>query len=289
MVRMTPLAPTRDEGGAGAASASAARPRSEPLGTRQEHLRSLSIAWQLARLDLVRRYTATMLGLAWAVASPLLMAAVIGLVFARLFGVPIAEFLPYLFLNLTLWSFFVACLDSGAIAFIAAEGYIKQIPRVAFFTYPLRMVFAAFVTLALGLVAAAIVSFVFGNRPSVYWIGILPALGVWFLFGFAIACISGVLNTAVRDFQYIQSVGVQALFYATPVMFPADLLVEHGLQWMLTYNPLYHLMMLVCVPLLINEPATLPHWIAAAITLAAVSAFAIFAMRVARPRLVYWL
>jgi ABC-type polysaccharide/polyol phosphate export permease len=284
---VTPLAPATEAGGAGTRTPSA--PRSEPLGTRQEHLRSLSIAWQLARLDLVRRYTATMLGLAWAVMSPLLMAAVIGLVFARLFGVAISTFLPYLFLNLTLWGFFNACLDGGAIAFLAAEGYIKQIPRVSFFTYPLRMVFAAFVTLALGLVAAALVSFVFGTRPTVTWLCLVPALAAWFVFGFAIACISGVLNTAVRDFQYIQSVGVQALFYSTPVMFPADLLVQHGLQWMLTYNPIYHLMMLVRVPMLINEVPGTSHYVAAGITLTVASAIAVWAMRRAGPRLVFWL
>ena len=99
-------------------SRTATNGRTPSLGSRQQHLRTLSIAWQLARLDLVRRYTATMLGLAWAVLSPLLMAAVIGLVFARLFGVELQSFLPYLFLDLTLWGFFVACLDGGAIALV---------------------------------------------------------------------------------------------------------------------------------------------------------------------------
>ncbi|MDG2303597.1 MAG: ABC transporter permease [Candidatus Binatia bacterium] len=265
-------------------------PRSTPvLGSRQEHLRTLSIAWQLARLDLVRRYTATMLGLAWAVLSPLLMAAVIGLVFARLFGVELRTFLPYLFLNLTLWGFFIACLDGGAISFLAAEGYIKQVPRVSLFTYPLRMIFAAFVTLLLGLVAAALVSLVFGGRISPAWFYILPGLVAWFLFGFSIACVSGVFNTAVRDFQYIQSVGIQALFYATPVMFPADLLVSHGLSWMLTYNPIYHLMVLVRVPMLVNQVPAAPHYVASIATLVVSLSAAYFAVKRARPRLVFWL
>ena len=263
--------------------------RTPVFGSRQQHLRTLSIAWQLARLDLVRRYTATMLGLAWAVLSPLLMAAVIGLVFARLFGVELRSFLPYLFLNLTLWGFFVACLDGGAIAFLAAEGYIKQIPRVSLFTYPLRMIFAAFVTLALGLVAAALVAIVFGGYVTMSWLCILPGLVAWFLFGFAVACVSGVFNTAVRDFQYIQTVGIQALFYATPVMFPAELLVSHGLSWMLTFNPLYHLMVLVRVPMLVNQVPATNHYLAAVATVAVALGAAVLAVKRARPRLVFWL
>ena len=81
---------------------------------------TLSIAWQLARLDLVRRYTSTGLGMLWAILSPLGMSLVIGAVFAKVFDQGLAEFLPYLFVNLTLWAFFVACLEGGAIAFIAA-------------------------------------------------------------------------------------------------------------------------------------------------------------------------
>ena len=259
------------------------------MGSRQKHLRTLAIAWQLARLDLVRRYTATMLGLAWAVLSPLLMAIVIGVVFARLFGVELRSFLPYLFLNLTLWGFFVACLDGGAIAFLAAEGYIKQIPRVSLFTYPLRMIFAAFVTLLLGLIAAALVSLFFGGKIGTAWLFVVPGLALWFVFGFSIACVSGVLNTAVRDFQYIQSVAVQALFYATPVMFPAKLLVRHDLSWMLTYNPLYHLLAIVRVPMLVGQVPQASHYVASIVTVAVSLGAAFLAVRRARARLVFWL
>jgi ABC-type polysaccharide/polyol phosphate export permease len=269
------------------------RPRSsaprQRFGSRQAHLHTISIAWQLARLDILRRYTATMLGIVWAVLAPLLMSAVIGIVFSQLFGMPLREFLPYLFLNLTLWAFFSACIDSGAIAFLAAEGYIKQIAKVSFFTYPLRMTLAAFVTLLLGLCAVAVVIVVFGGRVTPMWLLAVPGLAAWLLFGFAVCCLSAVLNTAVRDFQYLQSVGVQALFYATPVMFPAALLVKHDLAWLLTWNPLYHLMMIVRVPLLYNDVPEVSHYVASAMSLGFFATVATIAMRIARPRLVFWL
>lgn len=263
-----------------------ARPR---LGSRQAHLRTLSIAWQLARLDILRRYTATMLGMVWAILAPLLMSAVIGVVFSRLFGQKLDEFLPYLFLNLTLWAFFAASIDAGAIAFLAAEGYIKQIARVSFWTYPLRMVLAAFFTLLLGLLAVSVVLLLFGGRVTMTWLLIIPGLAAWLVFGFAVCTLSAVLNTWVRDFQHLQAVGVQALFYATPVMFPAALLVQHGLGWFLTFNPLYHLMMLVRVPMLNNDVPELSHYLASAIVLIVLLTAAIVAMRWARDRLVFWL
>jgi lipopolysaccharide transport system permease protein len=271
---------------ASAAARTATRPR---FGSRQQHLRTLSIAWQLARLDVVRRYTATMLGIVWAVLAPLLMSIVIGVVFSNLFGQDLREFLPYLFLNLTLWAFFAASIDSGAIAFLAAEGYIKQIARVSFWTYPLRMVLAAFFTLLLGLIAVTAVILVFGGKITMTWLLIVPGLAAWLVFGFAVCTLSAVLNTWVRDFQHVQSVGVQALFYATPVMFPAVLLVQHGLGMLLTFNPLYHLMMIVRVPMLYNDIPEPSHYVASALCIAVALVAAMIAMRIARPRLVFWL
>lgn len=259
------------------------------FGSRQAHLKTLSIAWQLARLDILRRYTATMLGIVWAVLAPLLMSAVIGIVFSNLFGQKLAEFLPYLFLNLTLWAFFAASIDSGAIAFLAAEGYIKQIAKVSFYTYPLRMVLAAFFTLLLGLAAVAGVILLFGGRVSLTWLLIVPGLALWLAFGFAVCTISAVLNTWVRDFQHLQAVGVQALFYATPVMFPAALLVEHRLGGLLTWNPLYHLMMIVRVPMLYNDFPEPSHYVASALSVGFFMVGAVVAMRFARHRLVFWL
>jgi ABC-type polysaccharide/polyol phosphate export permease len=279
-----PAAPAR-RAAAGRASGAPQR----RFGSRQAHLHTFSIAWQLARLDVLRRYTATMLGLVWAVLSPLLMSAVIGVVFSSLFGMPLREFLPYVFLNLTLWTFFAACAEAGAIAFLAAEGYIKQIAKVSFYTYPLRMVLAAFFTLLLSLLAVAAVVVLLGGRVSAAWLLAVPGLLAWLAFGFAICTLSAVLNTALRDFQYLQTVGVQALFYATPIMFPAVLLVEHDLAWLLTWNPVYHLMMLIRVPILYNDLPEVSHYVASALSLAFFLTCAVFAMRIARPRLVFWL
>jgi lipopolysaccharide transport system permease protein len=225
----------------------------------------------------------------WAVLAPLLMSIVIGVVFSNLFGQDLREFLPYLFLNLTLWAFFAASIDSGAIAFLAAEGYIKQIARVSFWTYPLRMVLAAFFTLLLGLIAVTAVILVFGGKITMTWLLIVPGLAAWLVFGFAVCTLSAVLNTWVRDFQHVQSVGVQALFYATPVMFPAVLLVQHGLGMLLTFNPLYHLMMIVRVPMLYNDIPEPSHYVASALCIAVALVAAMIAMRIARPRLVFWL
>ena len=257
--------------------------------TRETFRQTLSIAWQLARLDLVRRYTSTGLGILWAILSPLGMSLVIGAVFAQVFDQGLAEFLPYLFVNLTLWAFFVACLEGGAIAFVAAEGYIKQVPNVSLAAYPLRMAFGAFAALCFGLLAAALVTLALEGRVTVAWLGVLPALVAWLIFGIALSSLSAVLNTMVRDFTYVQTVGVQALFYATPIMYPPEMLVKHGLSWLLTLNPVYHLLMLVRTPIVFGDLPPASHYIASAIVLAVLVPLAVFALRRSRSSVVFWL
>src|SRR5262249_20430929 len=130
---------------------------------------------------------------------------------------------------------------------------------------------------------------VFGGRITVDWLYLIPGLAAWFLFGFSVACLSGVVNTAVRDVQYIQSVAVQALFYATPIMFEARLLVEHGLKPLLTWNPLYPLLVVVQVPLLYGDRPPADHYLAVLMTLVLTVGLALGALRVVQRKLVFWL
>ncbi len=285
------MVPVKEPGGpeAKATPAPGIPTRPGPPHLRASLRQTVAIAWQLARLDLVRRYTSTMLGLAWATLTPLGMGIVIGVVFSRLFGTSLRDFLPYLFCGLILWSYFAACIDGGAIALIAAEGYIKQIPGVSFFAYPLRMVFAAMVALVMGLVAVVLVALALGRFPTPAWITLLPALLFWGLFGLAVCCASAVVNTSLRDFTYIQTVAVQALFYATPIMYPPTLLADHGLAWMLTFNPVYHLIMLVRTPIVFGQVAPLPHWIAAGLMIGLLLPGGLLALHAARRRVVFWL
>lgn len=267
----------------------AERPTPPPRQQRHRIRRSFEVALQLARLDILRRYTRTMLGLVWAVLTPLLMACVIGVVFSKLFAASPREVFPHLFISLTLWSFFAACVDGGAISFVAAEGYIKQIPGVSLYAYPLRMVLAALFTLSAALAAVALLVQLLLGSFGMAWLLVMPGLLAWAVFGYFVGCLSGFLNTAVRDVQYIQSVLVQILFYATPVAYPERLLIDQGLHWALTLNPLHHLLALIRIPLMHGEVPPVSHYVAVALTLTVLGVGTVYAMRTASRRLVFWL
>jgi lipopolysaccharide transport system permease protein len=283
---------TTDQGVFDAESAASAQTTGPALSPRQRRHRlrqSFNIAWQLARLDIFRRYTKTLLGIVWAVLSPLLMSCVIGVVFSQFFGADARDFLPHLFISLTLWNFFVGCVDGGAIAFIAAEGYVKQIPGVSLYAYPLRMVLAALFTLLVTLGVVVVIVEVLRGSLGMAWLLVFPGLLAWAAFGLFVACLTGLLNTAVRDVQYIQTVLVQILFYATPVIYPEKLLVGQNLRWALTLNPLHHLIAIIRIPIMHNEVPSLSHYVAVGLSLAVLGAVTRWAVRKAARRVVFWL
>jgi lipopolysaccharide transport system permease protein len=64
------------------------------------------------------------------------------------------------------------------------------------------------------------------------------------------------LNARFRDVAHMAAVGMQVLFYVTPVIFPASLLQRRrDLALIVELNPLYHLLEVVRQPLLHAAPA----------------------------------
>src|SRR5262249_3795742 len=63
------------------------------------------------------------------------------------------------------------------------------------------------------------------------------------------------VNTRFRDAANMSALVMQVLFYATPVIFPAEMLRRRGLDPVVDLNPAYHLLEVVRRPLLAAAPA----------------------------------
>jgi len=72
------------------------------------------------------------------------------------------------------------------------------------------------------------------------------------------------VNARFRDAGNIASMGVQIGFFVTPVLFPPELLLEHGRAAVVQLNPFYHLLEVVRRPLLAAEPAAAINYAGAA-------------------------
>jgi ABC-type polysaccharide/polyol phosphate export permease len=204
----------------------------------------------LVRIDLRNRYRRSVLGIGWSLLHPILMTTVLCAVFCPLLGADYRTFAPYLLAGLAFWNFLVSTASQGCHCFIQGESYIRQ-QAAPLAIYPLRTVLG---TAIHGLAALSVVlTFTwvvqgFSSVPAL--LSLIPTLGLMLLLGWSKAACCGMLNVVFQDTQHLIEVLFQILFYLTPVMYPAKMLAERKMEWLVKWNPLASFLELIRAPIL---------------------------------------
>lgn len=240
--------------------------------------------------DLRIRYRRSFLGIGWSLARPLGMTLVFCLVFGQLFHLPVAEYAPFVLVGMTVWQYFSESLRHGCICFCQAAAYIRQQP-LPLAIFPLRTVLGTGFhgLVALGLALAAVAWFR-GLPPAPLLASLLPAVVLLFLLGWFLATLCGILHTHFHDTQHLLDIGLQVLFYLTPVLYPRRDLVERmHWGWLIECNPLTAFLELIRAPLLDGVPPQPHHWQVAVgcVLLAGMTAW--MALRRWERTLVFWI
>lgn len=243
----------------------------------------------LVRIDLRNRYRRSVLGIGWSLLHPILMTAVLCAVFCPMFRVDYRQFAPYLLAGLAFWNFLVTTASQGCHCFFQGEAYIRQ-QAAPLMIYPLRTVLG---TAIHGLAALSVVlTFTwcihgFGNLPAL--LSLVPTLGLLFLLGWSVALCCGLTNVIFQDTQHLIEVMFQILFYLTPIMYPAKVLAERRMEWLVKYNPLAAFLDLLRVPILDGQVPTWTAYATAFGVVATLLGMATFALNRLERRLIFYL
>ena len=142
----------------------------------------------------------------------------------------------------------------GCGSLVSAEAYIRQEP-LPLMIFPLRSVlnigFHYLVSLPLTL---AYVWLSKGMHNPVTLLSLIPTLILLFLFGWSLATLAGICHVYFPDTQHLLEIALQAMFFLTPIAYPAKVLEGGRLGVLLQYNPLAVLIGLV------REPLVFGHW-----------------------------
>lgn len=208
------------------------------------------ILMSLVNRDLQSKYRKSYLGVAWSILTPLSLVLIIGTVYTIIFKVDPRVFIPSLFAGLTPWLMISGSADGGTNAFFMAEGYLKQ-TSVNSQIFPIRNVAVQFINFCYSLLAYfSIYLFLQPERFGPRMLFILPSALILFLFALGWANISSVVNLHIRDFQPLQSIVLQGLFYVTPIIYPKELVAEAGFEVIYRINPVYYMVEIIRVPLM---------------------------------------
>lgn len=206
--------------------------------------------FHLALSDIRIKYRRSLLGLAWAVLQPLALTLLLAFVMGSFFNAPINNYAPFIFSGLICWEFIVSSSVNGCASFIGAEGYVKQFSH-PLIIYTLRSVIPTFINLLCAF--SGLLVWVLLWKPSnvgFSWLALLLAFPLLFLFVWPLATITAFIGTRFRDFSQLIVIGLQGIYYISPVFFLPKMFVAANIGFLIEYNPIYHLLNLFRKPLL---------------------------------------
>ncbi len=243
------------------------------------------LAWSLAWHDVVSRYRGSILGPFWITISMGLMVLGIGLLYAKLFGISVAEFMPYVAMGIVFFGLMAGTINEGCDTFVQASSMLSQ-TSLPMFTFIWRTVLRNLINLAHHAVIIIGVILVFG-----LWrvMDVLPALGGLLLTVVNLAWISmlvAIASARFRDIpQFVMSV-MQFAIFMTPVFWKPDAFPDR--HAFLTLNPFYHMLTTIRAPLLGQEADGLSYVVLAIMAvLGWALTFSVFA--ITRRRIVHFL
>jgi homopolymeric O-antigen transport system permease protein len=239
----------------------------------------------MATQDIKVRYRGSLLGPFWLTISMVIMIAAMGLIYARMFNMEIASYLPFLTVGLVIWNFVSTVITEGCQTFLSSQSIITQV-RMPFSVHAWRNVYRNLIVLAHNTVIIPLVLIMFSVPVSWQAIFILPALVILTINGVWVSILLGMISARYRDFAPIVASFVQVLFFITPIFWPPEAVGVW--KQALPLNPLFAAIDVVRAPLLGTTPFALSWVVLLIVTVVGcLGTFALFVKF--RPRIAYWI
>ena len=220
---------------------------------------NFQIWFYLSSSDIKSRFRRSLLGILWPILQQLAFSIGAGIIWATVFPLQPERFIPFLTLGFTIWGFLVASLIEGSSAFVIAHGYIKQLPLPqSLFIF--RTLLTQLIYLSIGFLTALSILFFFNKLSLFGLIMSLPGLIILILYGYSAIGLMAYLGLRYRDLQHGLAGLFNLLFVVTPVIYPADVLIEKGFSVAIYGNPFASLIEVVRYPVLNSVFAAPIHY-----------------------------
>jgi ABC-2 type transport system permease protein len=202
-------------------------------------------SWELLSLiavtDFKKAYFGTALGYLWSIARPLMLFGVLLAVFTQVFrlGSQVPNYPVLLLFNIVLFTFFSEATITATTSIVGQESVVRktQFPRLVI---PLAVVLTSLFNLGFNLVVVFVFMLAWGIDPTWTWLLFPVVLALLFVITTAVSMIVSSLFPRFRDTAIIWSVAATVLFYATPVLYPLEVVQNQSqtLADILQINPL---------------------------------------------------
>jgi ABC-2 type transport system permease protein len=219
----------------------------EALGTRMRGPSALGgdwgrfvhLTWTLSVLEFKLRFFGSVLGYFWQLMRPLMLFAVLYLVFTEFvrLGGGVQYYEAILLMGIVVYTFFSDSTGTAVSSVIQRENLVRKIhfPRMVI---PLSVVMTAGFNFLLNFLA--VFGFVLAAGVSVKWswLEFVPLVLLLGVFATGIAMLVSALFVRYRDVAPIWEVVLTVIFYVSPVLYPLEVIPSETLQKVVMCNPL---------------------------------------------------
>lgn len=192
--------------------------------------------------DFQVRFQSSMLGSAWLIIQPIAMILVYTLVFSKIMGAKLPgnigffSYSIYLCTGLLTWGLFFEIVSRNKNLFIENANLIKKVsfPKLCL---PIIVTISSLISFFIIFTIFVIFMILTKNFPGINFLYIFPILLLQLLFSFGVGLMFSVINVYFRDVGQLLDIGLQFLFWGTPIVYTLSITPE-WVQYLLAFNPL---------------------------------------------------
>ena len=205
----------------------------------KELWRYRELVYFLTWRDIKVRYKQAVLGIAWAVLQPVLTVLIFTVVFGILLKTP-SQDLPYPLFTISAllpWQLFANALQRSSISLVGNANLLTKIyfPRLAI---PLSAVMAALVDFGVSFFVLIGMMAYYRYMPAwnMLWLPVIILFAL--LTALAVGLWLSAINVQYRDVQHMVPFIVQVWMYASPIVYPIDIIPEGIWRVLYGLNPM---------------------------------------------------
>lgn len=197
---------------------------------------------QLVSRDFKVKYKRSVLGVVWSLLYPILMMAVMAIVFSNVFrmSTPGVSYLAYLMIGLTYFNYFTEASNLAMSSVVANFSLINKV-YIPKYIFPLSKCLFVGINFLLTLIPLYLVIIFTGTGLNWYHLLLPYSFICLFLFTVGMGFILSTVSVFLRDMFYIYGIITTIWTYLTPIMYDINTIGNSTLQFIMKFNPMYQI------------------------------------------------
>ncbi|MEN3034565.1 MAG: ABC transporter permease [Aquificaceae bacterium] len=196
-------------------------------------LRNFDLILTLTLKEIKVKYRSSALGYLWSLLYPLLLALLFFFALRVVLKIQVEDFVVFLLSGLFSWQWFLNSLSASTVSIISNASLVKKV-KFPYFMLPMSNVLND----CFHFIASLPVLFAFAifhsKPPSIVWLAGTLFIVLQLITTLGISLILSSLNPFFRDLERLTQIGLNMVFYATPIIYPFEMIPEN-------FRPIFYL------------------------------------------------